>query len=108
MGTPERRRRKMTAREAAKRFGISERHVRNIAAEPREEWERRAHERWDQILIWREEGMLWREIADRLSISRSRAQKRVNRADERLTIIALTAVLGQIVQTALHRPAAAI
>lgn len=83
MGTPERRRRKMTAREAAKRFGISERHVRNIAAEPREEWERRAHERWDQILIWREEGMLWREIADRLGISLNAAQKAGGRAKKR-------------------------
>ncbi|WP_431031549.1 hypothetical protein [Plantibacter sp. RU18] len=65
----------MTAKEAAKRFGISERHVRNIAAEPRAEFERRAFERGEQILAWRAEGVLWRDIAERLGISLNAAQK---------------------------------
>ena len=78
-----RQRRNITAKEAAKRFGISERSVRRIAAEPREEWVRHAHQRGEQVLAWRKEGLLWREIADRLGISLNAAQKAGERAKKR-------------------------
>jgi len=73
-------RRKVTAREAAERLGISTRTVQRIAAEPRASYEQRSIERGEQILAWRDEGVLWRDIADRLEISLNAAQKAGERA----------------------------
>ena len=64
-----------TARAVADALGISTRSVQRIAAEPRAEYEARARARGDQILAWREEGLLWREIADRLNITPNAALK---------------------------------
>jgi len=68
-------RRKVTAREAAERLGISTRTVQRVAAEPRADYERRARERGEQILRWRDEGLLWREIADLLNLTVNAAMK---------------------------------
>lgn len=76
-------RRKVTAREAAERLGISTRSVQRIAAEPRASYEQRSAERGEQILAWRAEGVLWREIAERLNISLNAAQKAGARALQR-------------------------
>jgi len=76
-------RRTMTARQAAEKIGVSERMIRRVVAEPRDDYDRRAKERGEQILAWREEGILWREIADRLNVSTGAAQMAGNRALKR-------------------------
>ncbi|WP_116413168.1 replication protein RepB [Subtercola boreus] len=68
-------RRKITAKEAAERLGSSERTIRRIAAEPRLSYEAARKARGEQILRWREDGLLWREIAERLNVSINAAQK---------------------------------
>lgn len=77
-------RRTATARDLAERYGVSERSIRRVAAEPRSDFERRARERDQQILTWRAQGILWREIADRLGISLNAAQKAGERARKRI------------------------
>jgi len=67
-------RRSQTAAAAAAVRGVSERQIRNIKAEPRREFESRYRTRGEQILAWRQERLLWREIADRLGISINAAQ----------------------------------
>lgn len=76
-------RRKVTAREAAARFGVSVRSVRRVVAEPRDEFERRSRERQDRALALRQEGLLWREIAEQLGVSIGAAQKLGERAKKR-------------------------
>lgn len=73
----------MTARQAAEQIGVSERMIRRVVAEPRDEYDRRVKERGDQILKWRENGILWREIAERLDVSTGAAQMAGNRALKR-------------------------
>ena len=77
------KRRKISAREAAERLGVSTRTIQRIAAEPRKEFEQRARARGEQILTWRAQGLLWREIAERLDISLRAAQKAGERAKKR-------------------------
>lgn len=58
--------RKHTAKEMAKRFGISSRSVQRIMAQPRREYMAEAHARQDKALELRESGLKWREVAEAL------------------------------------------
>ena len=62
-------RRSKTAKEMAARLGVSERTIRNVVAEPREEFEARARARRQQALELREQGLKYREIAEELGCS---------------------------------------
>jgi DNA-binding CsgD family transcriptional regulator len=62
-------RRNRTARELAEQFGVSERTIRNIAAEPRAEYLARAQDRRRRIAELRAQGKTMRAIADKLGIS---------------------------------------
>lgn len=62
-------RRKLSAREAAERLGVSPRTIRNIMAEPRDEYEARAAERRKQVLELRAQGLKYREIADEVGMT---------------------------------------
>ncbi|MBD8057251.1 helix-turn-helix domain-containing protein [Rhodococcus ruber] len=62
-------RRKITAREAAEQFGVSERTIRRLVAEPRAEFEARAAERRNRAVAMREAGATYQEIADDLGIT---------------------------------------
>ena len=75
--------RNTTARELAERFGVSERSVRRIFAQPRDEYLEEQRERGEQILSMRAEGKLWREIAEHFNISIGAAQKAGERAKKR-------------------------
>lgn len=69
-------RRKITAKEAAQRFGISERSVRRIVAEPREEYLARAAVLREQVLHLREvEKLPYKEISERLGVPASSARR---------------------------------
>jgi DNA-binding CsgD family transcriptional regulator len=56
-------RRSRTARETAARLGIAERTVRNIIAEPRDEYEARASDRRKRVIALRQAGHTYTEIA---------------------------------------------
>jgi DNA-directed RNA polymerase specialized sigma24 family protein len=62
-------RRSKTAKEMAARLGVSERTIRNVVAEPREEFEARAQARRQRAVELREQGLKYREIAEELSCS---------------------------------------
>lgn len=82
-GALKRTRRKLTAREVARRYGISERHVRNAVAEPRDEYEARASARQDEALALRQQGLTYQQVADQLGVSRGAAAGLVHRARRR-------------------------
>lgn len=73
-------RRDVTARELAERFGVTPRHIQNIWAEPREEWEARGQARQREALGLREQGLTYQAIADQMGISRGAAAGLVHRA----------------------------
>ena len=83
MGAHKPVRRKLTAREVAKRYGISERHVRRVVAEPRTDYEARAVQRQDQALALIESGLTYQQVADKLGITRGTAAGLVHRARAR-------------------------
>ncbi len=58
----------MTAREAAARFGLAPRTIRDIVAEPREEYLARAKARRDHAVELRSQGMKQREIAEAMGV----------------------------------------
>lgn len=62
-------RRKRTAREAAQQWGYSERHIRRIVAEPRDQYLSRAQQRRERIRELRATGMTMRAIATELGCS---------------------------------------
>lgn len=76
-------RRTGTARELAARYGISERSVRDVIAEPRDDFEARARARQMQALGLREQGMTYQAIADQMGISRGAAAGLVHRAKDK-------------------------
>ncbi len=78
-------RRDVTARELAERFGVTPRHIQNIWAEPREEWEARGRARQAEALALREQGLTYQAIADQLGISRGAAGGLVHRARQTLS-----------------------
>lgn len=74
-------RRKITAKEAAQRFGISERSVRRIVAEPREEYLARAAALRAAVIRLREvEKLPYKEISDQLGIPASSARRIITTA----------------------------
>lgn len=81
--TPQRR--QSTAKELAARVGCSERMVRKLWAEPRDEFEARSKERQLEALALREKGLTYQAIADQLGISRGAAAGLVHRARERVS-----------------------
>lgn len=69
MGAKNPVRRKLTAREAAEKFGASTRTIQRLFAEPREDFLERAELRRMQVVGLREQGMKYREIAEEMGIS---------------------------------------
>lgn len=69
MGAKNPVRRKLTAREAAEKFGASTRTIQRLFAEPRDEFLERAEVRRRQAVGLREQGMKYREIAEEMGIS---------------------------------------
>lgn len=69
MGAKNPVRRKLTAREAAEKFGASTRTIQRLFAEPRGEFLKRAEARRMQVVALREQGKKYREIAEELGIS---------------------------------------
>ncbi len=64
--TPQRR--KLTAREAAEKFGVHPRTIRRIVAEPREDFLARAKARRDRAVELRAQGLKHREIAAEMDV----------------------------------------
>ncbi len=62
-------RRSITAKELARRLGSSERTARRLIAEPRDQFLERAERRRKQVVELREQGMKYREIAEKLEMS---------------------------------------
>ncbi|KAB2585283.1 replication protein RepB [Rhodococcus erythropolis] len=62
-------RRKMTAAEAAERFGASTRTIQRLFAEPRDDFLDRAKARRQKAVELREQGLKYREIAEEMGIS---------------------------------------
>ncbi|WP_058235050.1 HTH domain-containing protein [Devriesea agamarum] len=58
--------RRQTARELAKKFGVSERTIRRTVAQPRAEYVADTHTRQDRALELRESGLKWREVGEQL------------------------------------------
>ncbi len=69
-----------TAKELARRYGISERSVRNVIAVPRPEFDAHAQARQREALTLREKGLTYGQIAKELGISRDSAAGLVRRA----------------------------
>lgn len=67
--TPTRARRKQTAAELAKRFGVTPRTIRNMVSEERSEYLKRAEQRRQQIRELRETGLSMRAIAAKVGCS---------------------------------------
>jgi DNA-directed RNA polymerase specialized sigma24 family protein len=72
-------RRKMTAREAAEQYGCSPRYIRSVVAEPRHEYLARAAERQRQAADLKDEGLTYRQIAERLQCTPKAAENLVLR-----------------------------
>ena len=62
-------RRTRTAKEMAAQLGVSERTIRNVVAEPRDEYEGRARARRNRVVLLRKQGMKYKDIAEEMGIS---------------------------------------
>ena len=82
MQGPDRRKRRMTATEAAKRFGVSPRTIRNVVAEERSEYVGRAVSRREQIITLYRQGLKQIEIAEKLGVAKSLVSMRLREARE--------------------------
>ena len=69
MGAENPVRRKKTAKELAEQLGVSVRSIRNIAAEPRDDYETRAKQKRARAAELRAGGATDRQIADELGVS---------------------------------------
>lgn len=69
-----RKKRKVTAKEAAKRLGLSERTIRNYQAEYRSDYEKRAGERRELAYKLRSQGKTWAEVGRLLDCSAEAAR----------------------------------
>lgn len=69
MAAEHRKRRTKTAREMAEQLGVSERSIRNIVAEPRDDYEARARAKQQRARELRASGASYRQIADELGVS---------------------------------------
>ncbi len=78
-----RARRKLTATEIARRYGINPRTVRRAIAEPRDDFEARARARQAQALALIESGLTYQQAADQMGITRGTAAGLVHRARAR-------------------------
>lgn len=76
---PVRQKRKKTAKEVAKHFGVSERTVRRHVAEERDTYEARADYRRNLAGAMREQGKSWTEIAAAIGGSEWSARALVRR-----------------------------
>ena len=79
-----RKRRDVTAKQLATKFGVTDRTIRNYVAEPREDWEARGRSRQDEALALLESGLTYSQVAQRLGITRGTAAGLVHRARRRL------------------------
>lgn len=68
-GARAKQRRTITARELAERLGSSERTARRLIAEPRDEFLERAKVRRDRVVSLRNQGMKYRDIAEKMDIT---------------------------------------
>lgn len=76
MGAERPQRRKMTAREAAQRLGVSTRTVQRIVAEPREEYLARAAAlRANVVRLRTSEKLPYKDISEQLGIPASSARR---------------------------------
>lgn len=76
MSAEQPQRRKMTAKEAAARLGVSVRTVQRIVAEPREEYLARAAALREQVLHLREvEKLPYKEISKQLNVPAGTARR---------------------------------
>lgn len=73
-------RRTMTAKEAAARYGVSERTIRRIAAEPRSEFLARAARNREEAMRLRAEGLPYTVIAERMGVPLGTAKRLVHDA----------------------------
>ncbi len=62
-------RRNQTAKAMATRLGVSERTIRNVVAEPRQDFLTRARQRRERAVELRDQGLKYREIAEILGCS---------------------------------------
>lgn len=69
MAAEHRKRRTRTAREMAEQLGVSERSIRNIVAEPRDDYEGRAKAKQERARALRAGGATYKQIAEELGIS---------------------------------------
>lgn len=75
------RKRRVTAREAAKALGISERTVRNLVATPRDQWLREKAEEREEIRRYHDEGgHSWPETGEHFGLSEDTVKRRAYRA----------------------------
>ncbi|WP_033498802.1 hypothetical protein [Bifidobacterium coryneforme] len=75
------RKRPVTAKEAARRLGISERTVRNIAATPRAQWLREKAEEREEIRRYHDEGgHSWSETGAHFGLTQDTVKRRAYRA----------------------------
>lgn len=79
---PDRRKRRVTAREAGERFGRSARTIRRVVAEERAEYVGRAVSRRDQIVQLHRQGLKQVEIAAQLGVAKSLVSMRLREARE--------------------------
>lgn len=79
---PDRRKRRMTAREAAERFGVSERTIRYVVAEERAVYVGRAASRRDQIVELYRRGVKQKDIAAQLGVTAALVSIRLREARE--------------------------
>lgn len=73
-------RRTKTARELAEQFGISQRHVRRMIAEPRAEFLGRAAARRETAVRLRAQGLTYAQIAEETGIPVGTARRLVHEA----------------------------
>lgn len=81
-------RRNIPAKVMAAKYGISERSVRNVIAEPREDFEARGQQRQDEALVLRAQGLSHAQVGKVLGVSRHAAAGLVRRAQQRHQLVA--------------------
>lgn len=75
-------RRKFTAKQMAEHFGVSERTIRRLMAEPRGSYEAQAQAHREQIIALKRQGMKQRDIASTLGVTPGLVSIRLREARE--------------------------
>lgn len=75
------RERTMTAKEAAKKFGVSTRTIQRLVALDRDDYINRAFERRKQAYELRQNGLKWAEVGEKLNCSAEAARALAKRFD---------------------------